>query len=133
LHPSVRRALDLLGDGAWDQDLARLAKRCGVSEAYLSRIFKRQVGVALSRYRNSARLGRFLELRRASGGVRTLTDLAFEAGFGSYAQFYKVYQAAYGQGPGMLARSKRSAVAAGGDANAAKAGGSLKATRIKPG
>lgn len=99
LHPSVRRALDLLGDGGWENDLSRLAKRCGVSEAYLSRIFKRQVGVPLSRYRNSTRLGRFLELRRAAGGGRTLTDLAFEAGFGSYAQFYKVYAAAYGEGP----------------------------------
>jgi AraC family transcriptional regulator of adaptative response / DNA-3-methyladenine glycosylase II len=88
----------LLGEGAWDDDLAGLARRCGVSEAYLSRVFARQVGVPLNRYRNSVRLGRFLELRR-SGDGRTLTELAYEAGFGSYAQFFKIYVQAYGQGP----------------------------------
>lgn len=98
LHPAVRKALELLGEGAWEKDLAQLARRCGASEAYLSRVFARQVGVPLSRYRNSARLGRFLELRRARNG-RTLTELAYEAGFGSYAQFYKVFVQAYGQGP----------------------------------
>jgi hypothetical protein len=98
LHPAVRRALELLGQGDWDADLACLAKRCGVSDAYLSRVFARQVGVPLSRYRNSVRLGRFLELRRAGDG-RTLTELVFAAGFGSYAQFYKIFMQAYGQGP----------------------------------
>jgi len=98
LHPAVRRALVLLGEGAWDDDLTQLAKHCGVSAAYLSRAFARQVGVPLSRYRNSVRLGRFLELRRARDG-RTLTELVYAAGFGSYAQFYKVFVQAYGQGP----------------------------------
>lgn len=98
LHPAVRQALVLLGEGAWDDDLASLADRCGVSDAYLSRVFARQVGVPLNRYRNSVRLGRFLDLRRAGDG-RTLTELAYEAGFGSYAQFFKVYRQAYGEGP----------------------------------
>ncbi|MEX1117134.1 MAG: helix-turn-helix transcriptional regulator [Akkermansiaceae bacterium] len=98
LHPAVRQALSLLGEGVWDDDLASLAKRCGVSEVYLSRVFARQVGVPLNRYRNSVRLGRFLDLLRAGDG-RTLTELAYEAGFGSYAQFFKIYVQAYGQGP----------------------------------
>lgn len=99
LHPAVRRALERLGDGACEDDLARLAAHCGVSGAYLSRVFARQVGVPLSRYRNSTRLGRFLELKRAAAGGRTLTELAYSAGFGSYAQFYKVFSQAYGRGP----------------------------------
>jgi len=107
LHPAVRKALELLGDGTWEEDLARLAKHCGVSEAYLSRVFARQVGVPLSRYRNSTRLGRFLELRRAARGRKTLTELAYEAGFGSYAQFFKIYVQAYGQGPRESARAGR--------------------------
>ena len=98
LHSAVRQALEFLGKGQWDEDLALLARRCGVSDAYLSRMFARQVGVPLSRYRNSVRLGRFLELRRAGGG-RTITELVYEAGFGSYAQFYKIFKQAYGEGP----------------------------------
>jgi methylphosphotriester-DNA--protein-cysteine methyltransferase len=99
LHPAVRRALELLGEGAWGEDLATLARRCGVSEAYLSRVFKRQVGVSLTRYRNSTRLGQFLELRRAAEGRKTLMELALAAGFGSYAQFFKVFVEAFGHGP----------------------------------
>src|SRR2546427_757952 len=64
LHPAVGRALKLLSEGDWEHDLGRLAKACGVSEAYLSRTFSRQVGVPLSRYRNSLRLSRFWEQYR---------------------------------------------------------------------
>ncbi len=115
LHPSVRKALELLGEGEWDESFGRLARRCGMSEAYLSRIFARQVGVPLSRYRNSARLGRFLEHYRQPE-QKTITEAVYAAGFGSYAQFYKVFAEAYGCGPrsGLLDASFREpAVAAG--------------------
>jgi methylphosphotriester-DNA--protein-cysteine methyltransferase len=98
LHPAVREALELLSKGEWEQNLARLAHRCGVSEAFLSRIFGRQMGVSLSRYRNSVRLGRFLEYYRRAEG-KTITEAVYAAGFGSYAQFYKVFAQAYGCGP----------------------------------
>lgn len=121
LHPGVRKALACLGEEEWGDDLARLGKRCGVSAAYLSRVFARQVGVPLSRYRNSARLGRFLELRRAGDG-RTITELVYASGFGSYAQFYKVFARAYGQGPraGLSAGHGKTAAAASLLAKAAK-------------
>jgi methylphosphotriester-DNA--protein-cysteine methyltransferase len=32
-------------------------------------------------------------------GRKTITDAVYAAGFGSYAQFYKVFAQAYGQGP----------------------------------
>lgn len=99
LHPSVVKALGLLGNGAWDGSLAELARHCGVSEAYLSRVFARQMGVSLGRYRNSVRLGKFLELCRQPGH-KTMLEAAYAAGFGSYAQFYKVFVQTYGTGPG---------------------------------
>jgi len=98
LHPAVRKALELLSAGELDHDLGRLARRCGVSEAYLSRVFGRQVGVPLNRYRNSVRLGRFLEHYRQPE-QKTITEAMYAAGFGSYAQFYKVFTQAYGRGP----------------------------------
>lgn len=98
LRPAVLRALDLLGDSEWEGSLAELARSCGVSEACLSRIFTRQVAVPLNRYRNSVRLARFLELsRRRKRG--TLQETAYAAGFGSYAQFFKVFTKAYGNSP----------------------------------
>lgn len=98
LHPAVRKAVDLLAGSDGDQNLGQLARRCGVSEAYLSRVFAKEVGVPLSRYRNRLRLSRFLELYRAPVR-RTVTEAVYAAGFGSYAQFYKVFAQTYGCGP----------------------------------
>lgn len=111
LHPAVRKALDLLGREEAGEDLGRLAKRCGVSEAYLSRVFKRQVGVTLTRYRNSVRLGRFWENYRGPE-QHTILEAMHAAGFGSYAQFYKVFKAAYGRGPRATGVAERAAMPA---------------------
>jgi methylphosphotriester-DNA--protein-cysteine methyltransferase len=98
LHPAVRRALKLLSEDVNEQDLAELAKACGTSKSYLSRTFHRQIGVPLNRYRNSLRLARFFEQYRQPDTL-TLAEAVYAAGFGSYAQFYKVFVQAYGCGP----------------------------------
>jgi len=98
LHPAVGKALEILSEGEWEHDLGKLARRCGVSEAHLSRVFARQIGVPLNRYRNSLRLSRFWTHYRQTGG-KNLTEAAYAAGFGSYAQFYKIFAHAYGCGP----------------------------------
>ena len=61
-------------------------------------MFTRQMGVSVSRYRNSVRLGRFLEYFR-SPEQKTITEAMYAAGFGSYAQFHRVFTQAYGRGP----------------------------------
>ena len=98
LHPAVCKALRLLSEGNLDIGLSALARRCGVSSPYLSRIFGRQVGVPLNRYRNAVRLGRFWEHHRGPE-QRTITESVYAAGFGSYARFHKVFVQAHGQGP----------------------------------
>ncbi len=98
LHPAVGRALELLSEESGAGDLDTLARACGVSTAYLSRTFRRQVGVTLSRYRNSLKLGRFWSAYRKSSTI-TVLEAALAAGFGSYAQFYRVFTAAYGESP----------------------------------
>ncbi|MCE0497552.1 MAG: helix-turn-helix domain-containing protein [Methylacidiphilales bacterium] len=98
LHPAVRHAVKLLSEGTQEEDLGQLAKACGVSGAYLSRKFRRQIGVPLSRYRNSLRISRFWEEYRQPE-QKTLTEAVYAAGFGSYAQFYKVFTQTYGHGP----------------------------------
>jgi methylphosphotriester-DNA--protein-cysteine methyltransferase len=98
LHPVVRRALKLLSEGDTAQNVSDLAKACGASKAYLSRMFSRQIGVPMSRYRNSLRLSRFFE-QYQQADQKTITEAVYAAGFGSYAQFYKVFSQAYGHGP----------------------------------
>ncbi|MDE0827510.1 MAG: hypothetical protein OSA48_11995, partial [Akkermansiaceae bacterium] len=61
LHPSVAQALRLLGQQDAPEDLGALALRCGVRSSYLSRMFRKQIGVSVTRYRNSVRLARFWE------------------------------------------------------------------------
>ncbi len=98
LNPAVNRAIKIMSEGNWQQDVGQLAKACGVSEAHLSRTFHQQVGISLTRYRNSLRLSRFWEEYRQPS-QKNLTEAVYAAGFGSYAQFYKVFVQAYGRGP----------------------------------
>lgn len=98
LHPSVRRAIQLLSEGEWEHSLSRLAKACGASEAHLSRTFHKQIGVPINRYRNSLRLTRFLD-EYSKPEQKNIAEAVYAAGFGSYAQFYKVFVEAYGRGP----------------------------------
>jgi AraC-like DNA-binding protein len=98
LHPAVRRALKLLSEGNTEMHLDELARTCGASKSYLSRTFHRQIGVPLNRYRNSLRLSRFFE-QYQQPDEKTITQAVYAAGFGSYAQFYKVFSQAYGRGP----------------------------------
>jgi AraC-like DNA-binding protein len=105
LHPVVRRALKLLSEGDTALNMSDLAKACGASKAYLSRMFSRQLGVPMSRYRNSLRLSRFFEQYQQED-QKTITEAVYAAGFGSYAQFYKVFLQAYGHGPRTSLRRK---------------------------
>ena len=98
LHSAVRKALDSISKGSEKQSLRSLALRCGASEAHLSRMFTRQIGVPVSRYRNSVRLARFMQYIRQPE-QRTITEVVYAAGFGSYAQFHRVFTQAYGRGP----------------------------------
>ncbi len=98
LHPAITKALALMNDEGLTFDLKEIARRCAVSESYLSRLFKEQVGVPLSHYRNSVRLRAFMEDYRRPG-KRTILESVYAAGFGSYAQFYKVFSRFHGHGP----------------------------------
>jgi AraC-like DNA-binding protein len=98
LHPVVRRALKCLSEEEKENSLEELAKACGASKSFLSRKFHEQIGVPLNRYRNSLRLSRFFQNYRDDDS-KTITEAVYAAGFGSYAQFYKVFAQAYGQGP----------------------------------
>lgn len=108
LHPAVRKAMAILGQDESNYDLSSIARQSGVSCSYLSRLFRRQVGVPLNRYRNSVRLGRFINHQKQITH-HTLLESVYASGFGSYAQFYKVFVKSFGHGPGkFLKRYQRS-------------------------
>lgn len=98
MHHIVRRAIEQLNQQDDNSDLSTLAKSIGVSTSYLSRLFLEETGLTMTRFRNNQRLRRFWENYQGQRKT-TLLGAALDAGFGSYAQFYRVYREAYGEGP----------------------------------
>jgi AraC-like DNA-binding protein len=90
LHPKLGQVMMLLNDRYTTYSLAELAKKAGLAPHYLSEIFHRQTGMSIPAYRNRLRLNHFFSLYRHSPEL-DLLSLALEAGFGSYAQFYRVF------------------------------------------
>ena len=74
-----------------------LARDLGVSPGHLARCFKGEMGLSMVEYRNRLRLRRFFE--RVEGGEVNLIKAALGAGFGSYAQFHRVYRQLLGGTP----------------------------------
>jgi AraC-like DNA-binding protein len=96
MHPAVRRVVQLLSR---DPTLGgkELASQCGMSLSRLVRVFKAGMGTSLVDYRNRLRLERFL--MAVDGGGNNLLEAALSSGFGSYAQFHRVFRAAYRRTP----------------------------------
>jgi AraC-like DNA-binding protein len=101
VHPAVQTVARLLRADPSAGDLPRLARTAGLSPSHLSRLFKAQTGVSISRYRNQQRLRLFLHLY-GDGRRTTALAAALEAGFGSYAQFHRVVREETGRTPRSL-------------------------------
>jgi AraC-like DNA-binding protein len=104
-HPLVLRATRLLAD---DPSLGgkEIAARLDISLSRLARVFKSSTGVSLVDYRNQLRLARFRVLVDAGG--ENLLAAALAAGFGSYAQFHRVFRAFRGTTPRDYVRRRSS-------------------------
>jgi AraC-like DNA-binding protein len=102
-HPLVVGSLRLL---AKDPSLAgrELASKLDISVSRLARVFKQEMGMSLVDYRNHLRLERFQTLVDAGG--ENLLEAALAAGFGSYAQFHRVFRAARGATPREYLRTR---------------------------
>jgi AraC-like DNA-binding protein len=106
VHPAVETVARCLRADPEAGSLDALARTAGLSPSHLSRIFKAQTGVSITRFRNQRRLERFMALY-GRGRRTTALAAALEAGFGSYAQFYRVLRTETGSTPRTL-RTRRS-------------------------
>jgi AraC-like DNA-binding protein len=80
--------------------LVPLARRLGVSPSHLSRVFHRETGVTLTRYRNRVRVSRALD--RLLEGEPNLAVLAAELGFADQAHLTRTVRAEVGRPPSAL-------------------------------
>jgi AraC-like DNA-binding protein len=84
------------------QGLFSLADHLGVSPYRLSRVFPREIGVSVTRYRNRVRVGRAME--RLQQGERSLALLAADLGFADQAHLTRTMREHTGRTPAALRR-----------------------------
>ncbi len=97
LHPAVEATARSLADHG-DAVLNDVAARSGISSSRLRHLFRAQTGQSLVAFRNGQRIRRLIE-DIEGGDRRPLLALALDAGFGSYAQFHRVFRNCVGVGP----------------------------------
>lgn len=95
-HPLVDSVTNLLARDP-TMSCAALAERLHISAGRLARTFKREANTSVVDHRNELRLARFLRAVDPQG--RNLLDAALDAGFGSYAQFHRVFRERFGRPP----------------------------------
>lgn len=105
VHATVRRALTAL-DADLTQTTEQLARVVGTSPGQLGRLFRQDMGESLVTYRNRRRIERFFTL--TDGSSENLLRAALAAGFGSYAQFHRVFRAFVGATPSEYLTGKNS-------------------------
>jgi len=110
MHPAVLRAVQLvrsmaISEVADEQNLSvcHIAERCDISADHLARLFKRDLGMGIVEFRNHERLRSFVRLY-GNGRSRTLLETAIRVGFGSYAQFSRVFIEQMGVTPAQYRR-----------------------------
>lgn len=69
-----------------------------MSEAYFSRFFKKRTGMTFSRYLNTVRVGRAVELLEVDPGI-TVSELTRKSGFNTLRNFNRVFREITGYAP----------------------------------
>ena len=106
LHPAVADAVQRLRESDSRPSLAELAGHVGLTEAHLSKLFSAEIGVSITEFRNRVGIERFVGLY-GDGSACTVLEAALDAGFGSYAQFYRIFVRALGKTPGQYRAALR--------------------------
>jgi AraC-like DNA-binding protein len=90
-------AREVLDEDPVSLGLVDVARRVGVSPHYLSRVFRRETGQTLTRFRNRLRVRRALD--RIEGGENNLARLAADLGFSDHAHLTRTVRDEVGHTP----------------------------------
>lgn len=88
LHPAVARVAMALQEDP-SAELETLCQNAGLTRSRLGVLFRQQMGETPGAFRSRQRL-RQVDVRVAGGGA--LLQAAFDAGYGSYSQFFRDFQ-----------------------------------------
>jgi AraC family transcriptional regulator len=97
----VEEAKALLADRAGERlGLEDVARVLNTSRFHLARVFRRETGFSLHRYRNALRLRAAVE--RIESGEADLARLAADLGYASHSHFTDAFRRAFGRPPSAL-------------------------------
>jgi AraC family transcriptional regulator of arabinose operon len=104
LHPAIRRACRTIEATAeTDLCLDELAARVELSPSRLTHLFSAELGLPPSHYLQHVRVQRAVG-SLATDPTTTLLRAAFNAGFGSYVQFFRAFRVVTGLSPSAYER-----------------------------
>jgi len=106
IHPAVARAVRVFDSESELPSLDELATVCGLSKFHLSRLFHEQIGSSIQDYRSRIAVERAKE-HLLMHPEKTLLEVAFDTGFGSYPQFNRLFRQQTGTGPRAWLKSHR--------------------------
>lgn len=89
--PYVQKAVYLLSHPDAPENLRDLGAALNISPSQISRMFKSEMGVPITKFRNRIKLDLFMNLMFKHPDHDLLT-LAMDAGFGSYTQFFRIFR-----------------------------------------
>ena len=102
---TVERALKMIGEGALDRGTVdALAARLGIGSRHLARLFERHLGASPVQTAQTLRIARAKRL--LTDTPLPLSDIAFQAGFGSIRSFNAAFLKLYGRSPSSLRPKK---------------------------
>lgn len=95
--PIVSMALDIVEKQFAElQSVEELSAQLHISNSYLARIFKKQVGASVYEYIQNMKLSNAVKLLAAG---RTVTEACFDSGFNNYSYFIQLFKRKYGITP----------------------------------
>jgi AraC family transcriptional regulator len=99
MDPRVRVTLQLIDEhnASIQFGLAEASSLMGLSEAYLLRLFHREVGTSFRRRLREARISRAAQLLRDYS--RPIKQIAGECGYNDISNFYRDFRSVYGATP----------------------------------
>jgi transcriptional regulator GlxA family with amidase domain len=95
----VQRALEIIDERhSGELRLGEIAEEVSLSKYHLSRLFRKSVGMSFQQYLTAIRVEKACRLL-ASSPVRLVTEVAFEAGFGSLRNMENHFRRLVGLSP----------------------------------
>jgi AraC-like DNA-binding protein len=103
ISKNIQKAISMIEHSSYIS-MQEMCLELSINPSKLSREFKNQLGLTMSDYRQKIYLDRFMSKWNQNKKINLLKS-ALDSGFGSYAQFHRVFKKNLGVGPAVYKRT----------------------------